>query len=80
MSLRTRVILSISISVLVLIGALYGVSQVLIIEGFKRLEEREASANVERARNAINENFDFLQSKIGDWAAWMKLAPTIGCR
>jgi sensor domain CHASE-containing protein/signal transduction histidine kinase len=70
MSLRTRVIFSITVSVLILIGALYGVSQVLIIDGFTKLEEREASSNVTRARNAFNENFEFLQSKIKDWAAW----------
>jgi sensor domain CHASE-containing protein len=70
MSLRTRVILSITVSVLVFMGALYGVSQVLVIKGFEKLEQREANANVERVRNAMDEQFNFLVSKITDWAAW----------
>ncbi len=70
MSLRTRVILSIVVSVMIFLGALYGVSQVLVIKGFETLEQREATANIERVRNAVDEQFNFLVSKIVDWAAW----------
>jgi len=55
MSLRTRVIISVTLSVLVFMGALYGISQVLVIDGFEKLEQREANANVERVRNSINQ-------------------------
>ncbi len=70
MSLRVRVILSITVSVMIFLGALYGVSQVLVIKGFEALEHREATANIERVRNAVEEQFNFLESKIVDWGAW----------
>ncbi len=70
MSLRSRVILSITVSVLIFLGALYGVSQVLVVKGFETLEQREAEANIERVRKAVDEQFSFLAGKIIDWAAW----------
>jgi len=50
--------------------ALAGFGQLVMMEGFKRLENREAQFNAERVRRVVESELTFLEAKAGDWAQW----------
>lgn len=53
-----------------LIVLLYFSSEIILIESFARLEEQNSQRNIERARDALLDDIDRLNSVTGDWAPW----------
>ena len=41
-----------------------------MMDGFRRLELREAEFNAERVRRVVESELAFLESKAGDWSTW----------
>jgi sensor domain CHASE-containing protein/signal transduction histidine kinase len=55
---------------LLFLTSLFLVAEYVLMERFQTLESREAQNNMERVRNAIHLEFDFLKAKAADWIAW----------
>ncbi len=70
MSIRKRTALLILTTLCGLVGLLYGIARTVLEDGFLLLEQREAHINVERVRNALDEQLNFIASKAQDWAVW----------
>lgn len=70
MSIRSKAIALILTTMLVFLTSLFLVAEYVLMERFQTLESREAQNNIERVRNAILLEFDFLKSKAADWIAW----------
>src|SRR5659263_208620 len=70
MQLHKKTILIIGITLLCLIAILYTTSQYILIESFKQLEEQDTQKNIERARDALLDDINRLDSIAGDWAPW----------
>jgi len=69
MQLRKKTILIFGITLLCLIAILYTTSQFILIESFKQLEEQDAKKNIERARDALFDDVNRLNSISGDYAS-----------
>ncbi|MBN1762384.1 MAG: histidine kinase, partial [Methanomicrobia archaeon] len=69
-SLRKKTLIIIGITIVCLIVILYGVSQVLLLHSFDKLEEQNTRQNVERVTNALSHEFSQLDTTTYDWAAW----------
>jgi sensor domain CHASE-containing protein/two-component sensor histidine kinase len=70
MSIRSKAIALILTTMLVFLTSLFLVAEYVLMERFQTLESREAHNNIERVRNAIHLEFDFLKAKAADWIAW----------
>lgn len=68
--LRKKTILIIGITLLCLIAILYTTSQFILIASFKQLEEQNTQKNIERARDALLDDTNRLDSIACDYAAW----------
>ncbi len=69
-SLQFKVLAFVSIGSLVFLSVFYGISYLIIWNGFKSLEQRESATNVERIRNRLIAEGEAVKAKLGDWAAW----------
>ncbi len=69
-SLQFKVLAFVSVGSLVFLSVFYGISYVIIWNGFKSLEQRESATNVERIRNRLIAEGEAVKAKLGDWAAW----------
>jgi len=65
-----RVSALLSISLVVLIAVLYVTSQIIVGRSFVALEKQNTRQNVQRALEALSNEFAELNSKAGDWANW----------
>jgi sensor domain CHASE-containing protein len=70
MALRTKTTLIISSCFLALIGLLIATAVAMMLGRFRRLEEEEARRNLQRARDALNDQVANLQATTADWAHW----------
>jgi signal transduction histidine kinase len=70
MSIRTRTLLIVGITSLVLIGTLYAFSHITLLQGFVTLEQETVARNIERALNATEEEIAFLRRTSHDYAQW----------
>ena len=70
MTLRIK-ILSITIVTFVFaLGLLYTGSQFIILGGFTHLENENINTNINRAKEAVNNEFEKMTTTCGDWAPW----------
>ncbi len=69
-SLQFKVLAFVSVGSLVFLSIFYGISYLIIWNGFKSLEQRESATNVERIRNRLIAEGEAVKAKLGDWAAW----------
>lgn len=69
-SLQVKVLTFVSVASLAFLSIFYGISYLIIWNGFKGLEQREAATNVERIRNRLTAEGEAVKAKLGDWAAW----------
>src|SRR5918992_2479792 len=70
MKLRTKTLLTVGLT---LVGLLVGVfisAKVIVLGGFEDLEREVVRLNVERARNALFNELDYLDDNVSDEAAW----------
>lgn len=70
MSLRKTTALIIAITVFISLGALYAVSQLILLGSFARLEEQQVRQDLGRVQNALQAKLDTLEATVGDWAPW----------
>jgi two-component sensor histidine kinase/sensor domain CHASE-containing protein len=70
MSLRKTTALIVAATILISLGALYAVSQLILLGSFARLEEERVRQDLGRAQNALQADLDTLEATVGDWAPW----------
>lgn len=81
MTLRTRTLALIGVTLAALVGLLYGVSRQIVhggfrqverdlFEGFGRIEDEDARRNVQRVTDALASQLENLSVKASDWAMW----------
>ena len=70
MSIRTKTLLIISLTLLGLITVLYCFSQAILLQSYVDLEEETVTRNVQRALNATEEEIAFLRRTTLDYAHW----------
>ncbi len=70
MTLRKKTLLSIGITMICLLIALYGISSTLFLGDFIKLERERVVNSAERISNILHDDLSALSSAVGDWAAW----------
>jgi len=70
MSLRTRLLLGLSVPVVLFGAAVFAVQQLILAPGFETLERETAARNLSRARYAIEKEVETLGNFCHDWSAW----------
>ena len=65
---KTFVIIAAILGILI-IGQVY-LAREILMSGFDKLEKRDATASVERFRDAMQEQIDSLAIKVIDWSVW----------
>jgi diguanylate cyclase (GGDEF)-like protein/PAS domain S-box-containing protein len=70
MPLKTKVLLIIVIIFPVFAGLNYGIHHYILLPGFKSLETREATKDVERCIRAIKKEIEQIDTLCHDWSAW----------
>ncbi|MDY7000829.1 MAG: CHASE4 domain-containing protein, partial [Thermodesulfobacteriota bacterium] len=70
MSLRKSAILIIIITFVGLLAILYGTSRYIILSSFIDLEKQIVGQNLERGRNALDNEIAKIDSFANDWGAW----------
>ena len=70
MNIRKKTLIVIIITFIFLIILLYIISRVILLGGFIDLEKKTVTRNVERAVNALQDDYLSLAAITGDWAPW----------
>ena len=70
MKLRLKILASISLAVIILMGAMYLISRTVIQRGYSELEDRYVRQGVTQALAAISDELSNLDRTAGDWAPW----------
>src|SRR5260370_6959683 len=70
MKLRTRTLLSVVLSLMILIAILYSVARVSIMQSFATLEADDTRQNVARATAVLTDDLATLDNTTSDYAAW----------
>jgi sensor domain CHASE-containing protein/signal transduction histidine kinase len=70
MTLRTRTLISIGLTIAVLIVVLYTISRVIVLGSFAALEEQYAHQSLERILSLVQDDIEALDLIVFDWAAW----------
>jgi len=70
MTLRSKTLLLVLLTLVALIAILYGVSRFTLLGGFHELEERDTKQNVQRTLSALSYEISSLDTSTHDWAAW----------
>jgi PAS domain S-box-containing protein len=70
MSIRTKTLLAILCTVAVLFSGAFFVISREFIGRFDKLELVQSQENLDRVRAQIKQDFDYMKSKISDWAIW----------
>jgi PAS domain S-box-containing protein len=72
MTLRTKTLMIIGMTLAGFMGALYIVSRMVILGGFAKLEEQDARRNVDRVRSALADDLATMDRICRDSATWDK--------
>jgi len=70
MTIRTKALIIIGVSLLCMAGLLYVTSRFTFMRGLEEIEGREASRHVEQALGALSYLISDLEADTADWAAW----------
>ncbi len=70
MKLQSKTLLLTISAVVLLFGALFAVSSVVVWNGFATLEREDICERVARAQHSLDMELDFLANMSGDWALW----------
>jgi signal transduction histidine kinase/DNA-binding response OmpR family regulator len=70
MTLRTKTLSIISLTVIALLVVLYITSTTIVMGGFARVEEQDTRKNVQRVLDAYADEVAKLNITAGDWATW----------
>lgn len=70
MTVRMKALLTIGLTMIVLVGILYAVSQYILLGSFDELEDKNTRQNIERAVNSYNDHLADLDTILFDWSSW----------
>src|SRR3990172_4184732 len=70
MNLRRKTLIITGITFICLIMFLYSISTFIIVEGFTRVEQKDAEKNVQRAVEALSDKLTKMKTLNNDWATW----------
>ncbi len=70
MKLREKTLLAIGVTVVSLIGVLYLTSSTILVNGFAKLQEREAYRNAQRVQDALSNYLSDFSALNDQWAVW----------
>ena len=70
MNLRRKTFLTMTVTPLILILAMYVGAQFILLDNYAALEKQRAEVNVKRGLSALSKVLSDLDSIVGDWAAW----------
>jgi sensor domain CHASE-containing protein len=70
MSLRKKTILLISVTMFSLMGLLYGLARLIVLNSFAKLETQEVYQNVQRVLNTLSQELEKIDSTALVWSAW----------
>ncbi len=70
MSLRTKAIIIICVTLVVTIAALYGTSRLILTTGLSRIEVYDTQQSVQRTLNVLSRTISDLEANVADWAVW----------
>jgi len=70
MNIRLKTLAINSLAVASVLSVIYLVSAPLIMQGFEKVEQKDAIQNVGRATDAIQNELESQSSKLRDWASW----------
>jgi len=69
-SLRSKALTIISITIIILIILLYATTKGILLGSFAELEQRSVRKDIQRILNALSDNVVTLNREVGDWATW----------
>jgi signal transduction histidine kinase len=69
-TLSRRTILAVGVTLLVLLGGIYGLASALLLHGFREVEGTHTALNVERARQYLATAEESLSQRLADWSNW----------
>jgi diguanylate cyclase (GGDEF)-like protein len=70
MKLRSKTLLIVGVTLVVLLGGLYASARWIVLDGFSDIERRDARESVASVENAIAGETARLKGSTGDWAFW----------
>ncbi len=70
MTLRNKTLLLIGVTLISLIGVIYGTSSTILLHGFAEVEAENTRQNVKRVQDALSEEITKLDLTTRDWAEW----------
>jgi signal transduction histidine kinase/DNA-binding response OmpR family regulator len=70
MKLRTRTLLSVALSLVILVAILYSVARISMMHSFANLEADDTSQNLARATAVLTDDLSTLDHTTSDYAAW----------
>src|SRR4051794_26543921 len=70
MTLRRKTLLIVGLTLVGLIVLVYIAAQIIVLNGFRQLEDQNTRDNVQRAINALNDDLNQLKSSTRDYSYW----------
>ncbi|MFH1032648.1 MAG: CHASE4 domain-containing protein [Chloroflexota bacterium] len=70
MSLRTKAIVIIAVTLIAVAATVYVTSRLIMMNGLLRIEKFETEENTQRTLNAISQTISTLEANAADWAVW----------
>jgi sensor domain CHASE-containing protein/prefoldin subunit 5 len=70
MSLRKQTLLIITIVMVGLIGLLYAITQFILLDSYRQLEDQDTRQNVQRTLNTLANELESLSATTADYARW----------
>ena len=69
MSLRWKILIVLTLTAVMIIGAVYAISELTFMKSFQVVENQNARKTVERADKALTDDINSLNTLNHDWAA-----------
>jgi diguanylate cyclase (GGDEF)-like protein/PAS domain S-box-containing protein len=69
MSLRSKTLITVGLTILVVITVIYAISQIILLGSFVQLEEQYTRQSVDRALHAVQDRLESLDAFAKSWAA-----------
>jgi methyl-accepting chemotaxis protein len=70
LSLRARVMLGVGATMAVSVGLIYLIGSSSVMGGFEKLEHQDATENVGRVNDALNQELGAMDNTISNWSSW----------
>ena len=70
LSLRARILVGVTATMAVGIGLIYVLGSNSVMGGFQKLEQKDATDNVSRVQDALNQQIAGLDQTISNWSSW----------